>query len=119
LVSPKRRTSQSFYPLAKRHSLQLTVSSDLDQRLPHESQSEFRGRIADFLTHLQKKSAAESDVIYACTHYDWIEEAMSLIDCDRDLNSLEFAHWAPTQYVAFVLPIDSGHWTFLKKGDAK
>lgn len=119
VVSPKRRASQTFYPISKCYQTPLNVSLHLDQRLHDESSSEFRNRVSEFLNSLQKKITSETDVVYACTHYDWIEEAMTLIDCDRDLNSFEFAHWSPTQYAAFSLSSETKHWAFLKKGDAK
>lgn len=116
MVSPRRRASQTFYPLAKELQLPLTVQAELDQRQNTESGAEFRRRVQEYLQRLPRESAPH-EVIFACTHYDWIEEAMNLINCDRDLNSFEFSHWSPTQYAAF----DAGAepWKFLQKGTAK
>ena len=100
LVSPKRRTSQTLYPVAKEFGLSLTVAEDLDQQTTAEGSPDFRFRVNNFLNSLIEKSN-EEHVIFACTHYDWIEEAMTLINCDQDLNTFQFSHWAPAQYVAF------------------
>jgi broad specificity phosphatase PhoE len=114
-VSPKRRTSQTFYPISKHHSLTPHISDLLDQRKNDESSLQFRGRIQTFLNELELRTSAE--VIYACTHYDWLEDAMALIHCDRDLNTFEFSHWAPTQYLIFE--IENNIWKFIGKGNSK
>lgn len=116
LVSPKRRAGQTFLPVAQERGLPLTVQSALDQHLSGETTSEFRDRIRIFINSLTAQFSG-ADVIYACTHYDWIEEAMSLIPSDRDLNTFEFSHWSPTQYLVFEVGADQ--WTYLQKGSAK
>jgi phosphohistidine phosphatase SixA len=115
LVSPKRRTSQTFYPLSRDSNLKLEVQSELDQHLVSENKSEFRKRIQNFIYKLEE--FPQESNIYVCTHYDWIEESMTLINCDKDLNSFEFSHWPPTQYILFE--IQDGLWKFISKGSAK
>ena len=88
-VSPKRRTSQTFYPVSKEFSLDIQIKDELDLRQPEESQGEFRSRIQGFLDfvagHEQSPAKPDKDeVIFACTHYDWIEESLTLIDCDKN-----------------------------------
>jgi broad specificity phosphatase PhoE len=114
-ISPRRRTSQTFYPISKHHSLTPQISDLLDQRKNEESSLQFRQRVHFFLNDLETREADE--VIFACTHYDWLEEAMTLINCDRDLNTFEFSHWAPTQYVIFE--IEKNVWKFATKGNSK
>ena len=87
-VSPRRRTSQTLYPVSRALGLQMETVPGLDQREGTETSAEFRARITSFVKDL--RSAGESEIVYACTHYDWIEESMGLIDCDRDLSSFEF-----------------------------
>ena len=113
-VSPRRRTSQTFYPVSKEFSLDMQIKEELDLRQPEETQSDFRARIQSFLDLVAGQS---NDVIFACTHYDWIEESLTVIDCDKNLNSFEFSHWAPSQFLIFE--IDNSGWKVLKKGDAK
>ncbi|AGH95872.1 histidine phosphatase family protein [Pseudobdellovibrio exovorus] len=115
-VSPKRRTSQTLYPLSKMHHLNLQVCPELDQHSHSESLQEFRQRIQKWLDEVSA-TTDKNAVIFMCTHYDWIEEAMSLINCDRDLNTFEFSHWHPTQYVVFDIQDDL--WKFVRKGTAK
>lgn len=116
LVSPKRRAAQTFLPLSHEQGLPLSVQSALDQHVSGESSAEFRDRIRSFIDNLTSQFG-HADVIYACTHYDWIEEAMSLIPSDRNLNTFEFSHWAPTQYLVFE--VGPAQWTYLQKGSAK
>lgn len=116
LVSPKRRASQTFIPLSKEYNLKLDIQAELDQHSPMESGSDFRKRVQSFINKMEAQSSSQSN-IFACTHYDWIEEAMTLINCDKDLNSFEFSHWSPTQFVIFDL--QDGLWKFAGKGSAK
>jgi broad specificity phosphatase PhoE len=115
LVSPKRRTSQTFNPLSREFILKLEIEPELDQHLVSENKSEFRKRIQNFIYKLEE--FPQESNIYVCTHYDWIEESMTLINCDKDLNSFEFSHWPPTQYILFE--IQDGLWKFISKGSAK
>jgi broad specificity phosphatase PhoE len=114
-VSPKRRASQTFYPLSKEFGLTMKIKPELDLRRHEETSKQFRERISDFLKTLESENADK--VIFACSHMDWIEESMTLIDCDKNLNSFEFSHWAPTQFLSF--DVQNSQWTVLKKGDAK
>lgn len=115
LVSPKRRTSQTFYPLSREFTVNLEIQPELDQHLVNENNPEFRKRIQNFINKIE--TYPQDSNIYACTHYDWIEESMTLINCDKDLNSFEFSHWSPTQYIVFE--IQDGLWKFISKGSAK
>lgn len=116
LVSPKKRTFQTFYPLSRKLSLSLEPQPELDQCNSKESRLDFKNRIAKFITKLEQNFSNEQ-IIFACTHYDWIEEAMTLINCDKDLNSFEFSHWAPTQFIEF--DVKPEQWIFINKGCAK
>lgn len=113
-VSPKRRTSQTLYPVSKELSLQMLARTELDLRQPEETASQFRSRIQSFLNFVAEQ---KNEVVFACTHYDWIEESLTLIECDRNLNSFEFSHWAPSQFLIFE--VEHSNWKVLKKGDAK
>lgn len=115
-ASPKRRTAQTFYPTSKEFNLKIEVQPDLDQQNPQEANLDFRKRVQHFLKQIENAQLPDS-VIFACTHYDWIEESMALISCDKDLNSFEFSHWSPTQHIVFEL--EKNHWKLLKKGTAK
>lgn len=115
-VSPKRRTSQTFYKLSKEKNLPCQITRELDQRESDESSQQFRERIRHWIENISQNT--ENDTVYfACTHYDVIEEAMLMIPSDRDLSGFEFSHWSPTQFIEFQ--IEDGLWKFIKKGDAK
>lgn len=86
---------------------------ELNYREGDEDQNKMRARIQKFLNDLTLRTNAR-EVHFICTHYDWIEESMTLITCDRDLTSYEFSSWAPGQFVVFDL-VD-GLYTFIKKG---
>lgn len=119
-VSPKRRTSQTLLPIARKAGLTLQITHLLDQRKDDETGVEFRNRVHLYLEQINSLSISEKnvqDVIYACTHYDWLEEAMSLIHCNRDLTGFEFTHWAPTQHLIFE--VLNSEWTLTAKGAAK
>jgi phosphohistidine phosphatase SixA len=116
LVSPKRRTSQTFYKLSKEKNLQCRTLPELDQREIDETSQQFRGRVRKWIEDIELSNPPDS-VCFACTHYDVIEEAMLLIPSDRDLSSFEFSHWSPTQFIEFH--IENGLWKYIQKGDAK
>jgi len=113
-VSPKKRTSQTFYPLSQKLNLKLEIKSNLDQQNQYESSLAFKAKVQQFIQELESFKNPNF-VIFACTHYDWIETAMTLINCDKELNSFEFSHWEPTQYIEFELP-GNRHWRFIQKG---
>lgn len=115
-VSPKRRTSQTFYKLSKDKNLTCRILPELDQREADESSQQFRARVRKWIEDIELNNAPDS-VCYACTHYDVIEEAMLMIPSDRDLSGFEFAHWSPTQFVEFH--IENSLWKYIQKGDAK
>ena len=116
LVSPRRRTSQTFYPLSRNFSVPLEINNNLDQSASDENGADFKKRIENFLKGLSAVTDSRA-VVFACTHYDWIEYAMPLINCDSDLNSFEFSHWSPTQFIEF--DVAPGVWKFVRKGSAK
>lgn len=118
-ASPRRRTSQTLYPISKEYSLPIVVTELLDQKKESESISQFRFRISQFMKQLVETNSSE-ETVYACTHYDWIEEAMSLINCDRNLNDFEFSHWAPAQYLVLeLLSTETELWSFKLKGQVE
>lgn len=109
--SEKKRTQQT---LEKSFPGALTFERvELNHREGDEDQKKMRARIQKFLNDLAHRTQAR-EVHFICTHYDWIEEAMTLIDCDLDLTSYEFSSWAPGQFLVFDL--EDGLFTFVKKG---
>ena len=119
-VSPKRRTSQTLNPIARFVGITPQVTELLNQRIDEESKTQFRNRVQQYLQQIDSLSNAENqkqNVMFACTHYDWLEEAMSLINCNKNLTSFEFSHWAPSQHLIF--DVENTHWKYIGKGTAK
>ncbi len=97
-VSPKKRTHSTFRPLAQHLGLPLVVQEGLLEQKSDESLSEFRLRV----TRTLEAAATRKDaVIFLCSHYDWVVEAMAVAPSDTDLSGSEFSHWNPAQHVGF------------------
>ena len=115
--SEKIRTQQTlskaienFNPISKK-------SSNLNLRSHTETHQEFKSRIQKILFEITAENKS-TDVHFICTHYDWIEEGLSLINSDKDLNSFEFSNWSPGQYLLFEIESSdrNTNWKMLKKG---
>lgn len=116
-VSPKTRTYQTLKALCEDCGIRPQITESLDQRNSNESSVDFRKRVSHFLNQLELRASEFSREIHIlCTHYDWIEEGMTLINSDKDLNSFEFSHWSPTQFVVFE--IQNSLWKVVGKGSA-
>lgn len=117
-VSPRIRTYQTLKALCESYQVQIQVTDSLDQRASEENNDQFRKRISSFLNQFETHTVETSEQIhFLCTHYDWIEESLTLINADKDLNSFEFSHWAPTQFVVFE--IEKSVWKVIRKGSAR
>lgn len=110
-VSLKIRTMQTLLPMIEFYKISTTQSNLLQSKGSNQTLAQYREQITKWIQSIQSEN---EDVHYVCTHFDWIEEAMSLIPCDRDLNTFEFAHWSPAQYIVFE--IHEGLWKFKAKG---
>ncbi|MBC7420306.1 MAG: histidine phosphatase family protein [Bdellovibrio sp.] len=111
-ASPKIRTTQTFKSIGDEFKVRIQISDLLDQREGHESLEIFCHRVQSLLQSFEGN--ASDEIHFFCTHYDWIEEAMTLINSDKDLNSFEFSHWPPAQFIIFE--IQNGLWKFIRKG---
>lgn len=100
LASPRIRAQSTLRPASELCKVSLQVVSDLDQRTSYESADSFRARIAQTLNALEKKFTKQ-DVVYLCSHHDWIEESLSLIPADTDLLDSRYWSWRPAQYMQF------------------
>lgn len=117
-ASQKIRTSQTLSSLAEKFQLDISKKNELNLRMDNENQKNFRDRIQNLISSLSESSDSSSEkCIYLCTHYDWIEEAMSLIPSDTDLLSYQFSHWSPAQYIIFE--IQEQIWKYKQKGTAE
>jgi phosphohistidine phosphatase SixA len=110
IASPRKRAQQTLLPTSQVAQLTLTIADDLYERQPHENSELFNRRIKKFLTQLPQRLNANSN-LYLCSHMDWLEEALLLLDSDTDFN-LRPIFWAPCQYVEFEW--QDGIWIFKK-----
>lgn len=115
--SEKIRTKQTLLKVIEKYKPQSQSKSELNLRSHNEQLQEFRLRIQKFCSEISKRGKT-SDVHFLCTHYDWIEEVLTLIDADKNLNSFKFSNWSPGQYLIFEIQSNdpSENWKVLQKG---
>lgn len=97
LVSPKRRSQQTFQPLSETTGKSSVIDKSLDERQTSETAGQFESRVFQFLESLSDQVGN----CYICTHLDWIEEALLRIHSDTDLLQARYQTWAPGQYMLF------------------
>ncbi|MBN8538081.1 MAG: histidine phosphatase family protein [Deltaproteobacteria bacterium] len=97
--SPRKRTSLTMGPLAENSQVRISETSLLDLKQPQESNKDFRLRIQEFLVSFQLEG--EVPCVYICTHQDWIEEFLSVIESSTDLLKPEYSFWPCGQYMYF------------------
>lgn len=115
--SEKIRTQQTLGSAIKKYAGQAKKTQGLNLREHTESLKDFKTRIQNFCAGLVQKNKPD-EVHFLCSHYDWIEEALALINCDKDLNSFEYSNWSPGQYLVFEI-LSNDHtepWQLIKKG---
>ncbi len=100
ISSPRKRTAQTLQKTADRFKLKILQKAELDQRGPKESHNEFRKRIQGFLITLQL-DYADAKTIFLCTHIDWVEEFMNIIESSTDLSQAQFQSFGTAQWVEF------------------
>lgn len=109
-TSPRLRAQETFKSLAER----LQLSSQIDERLLEqdsiESSQDFVKKIRAFFDSLNYQKNA---VIFICSHYDVVAEALNLLPADSDFSDNQYSHWAPCQYAGFDLDED-GLYHFLE-----
>lgn len=108
MSSPKTRAQQTFLPLAEALGLRLQLSTDLLERQSHESSTQFIQRVKSTLSKLEKMTG----VVFAVTHYDWIEDFLALVPSDINLNEGQYHSWPPGQFMDFE--VKDGIWIFNK-----
>ncbi|PWU16102.1 MAG: hypothetical protein C5B49_10940 [Bdellovibrio sp.] len=107
-TSPKRRTQETFQPLAQALGLRLETRSELDER-GDSTILHFQRRILAALEELAETNAT----VFVCSHLDWLEEAMTLIPDEGSLPIASLS-WPPGSFVVFA--IREGRWHSLHQG---
>jgi phosphohistidine phosphatase SixA len=114
-ASPKKRTHSTLSPLSKHLGLSIKTSNALNEHQSRESTQDFHRRIEEVLHSVTTPAKPDSpdQIIFMCSHYDWLLEAMNLIESNIDLSQSKFADWEPCQYVGFEVDKD-GIFNFLE-----
>lgn len=112
LASPLLRAQQTLLPVAENFKKTLEIINDLNERQNSESHDQFRHRIQRFLRWVE----TQTGLFYVCTHLDWLDEAMTLITADVNLNQDRYSHWAPAAHICFDIN-ESGLWVVEKQGE--
>lgn len=97
--SPRKRTSLTLTPVAEKFNIKIQTTPLLDLKLNTENQKDFRLRIQEFLVSFQLEP--DTPCIFICTHQDWIEEFLTVIECTTDLLSAKYSVWPSGQYMHF------------------
>lgn len=120
LFSNMIRTRETLHDLIENFKPKTELKNELNLRELNETSQVFRARVqklVNYYTYQASQPENKNQVVFACTHYDWVEEAMTVINCDKNLVSYEFAGWAPAQYIEFKIT-EEGQWLFLSRGAA-
>lgn len=96
MASPRIRAQQTFDPLSKKLGLKISISQLLNERQPSETAVDFRRRIQELLVLLQM-DFQKNECLFLCTHYDWVEEFLTIIECSTDLT--KYSNWASAQWL--------------------
>ncbi len=99
LCSPKIRTFQTLLPVSALLKIEIKQMKELDERLSTESSAQYFQRVQNTISWLGHQ---KSNVLLV-THFDWLEEAMTAIPCDTDLNQEKYHAWGSAHYMNFSL----------------
>jgi phosphohistidine phosphatase SixA len=96
--SPKTRALLTFSPLNRALGIKLEKLDALNERQPEENLDSFKQRVRQVIAEFSVKS---EDVIFLCTHLDWIEEFLSAVPSDTEFSELLTFSWAPASFLLF------------------
>lgn len=108
--SPKKRTFSTFAPLANHLNIKIHAHADLHEQLRGENLNQFRQRIGKVL---DAASEQKNQIIFICTHYDWLAEMVSVVNSDLDMGHPSLASWSPAQHIGFDVEED-GFFRFIE-----
>jgi len=88
LSSPRKRAQETLKPSAAKLLLEVETRVELDERQDQETGTQFTKRVQTAIENIRLFAQA-NDVVVICTHFDWLETAMSLMpDSDHDAEIL-------------------------------
>lgn len=119
-ASPKLRSQQTLAPLSLTTGIALKIDPRLDERHSGESANAFVARIQDFLDDIAALEPNPETCVYFCTHLDWLEEVMPMLD--SDMSDIEIASsWSTAEFRIFRLEGARGEqlWKLKTRGRAE
>lgn len=102
--SPKKRTRETLSFLSEQTKIKITASPLLDLRNNIESRKDFRLRVQEFLVAFQldvPDNTSPPPTVYVCTHQDWVEEFMTIIESSDDMSHPKYSDWPSGQFIHF------------------
>lgn len=112
LCSLQLRTLQTLLPLSRLLQIEVQKTEQLDERKSSESLPQYREKIRTLIESFSAQKPAQQKNTFLVTHFDWLEEAMSIIPCDQDLTQAQFSGWSSACFMHFQ--VQSGIWTLQK-----
>lgn len=116
--SPRIRARKTFAPLAEYLNLPYEEQVSLDERNSAENAMAFRDRVIHGLQHAadlaQQLQSKGKGPLFCCSHYDWLEEAVTWIPADEDLLQPQQNIWTPGSFIGFE--IENNLWQVQQKG---
>lgn len=109
-VSPRKRTHSTFRPLAQELKIQMQEQEALLEQTHEETLVDFRRRVKNCL---EAAASSQNGVIFMCSHYDWVVEALAVIPSDTDYSAYEYSQWSPCQHMGFEITAD-GIFNFIE-----
>lgn len=109
-VSPKKRTQQTMKPLSENLKIPMKLAPELLERQSSENFPQFSARVQKWIQFCEKSQQS----FYFCSHLDWIDEFLTHVPCDQDLQSPLFQSWSPASHMIFH--VQDGLWHLEKFG---
>ena len=119
-ASPKLRAQQTLAPLSQAVAIPLKTDARLDERHSGESSQDFVVRIRELIRDASNLPPTPETCLYFCTHLDWLEEVMPLLD--SDMSELEISTpWSTAEYRVYQLDGAPGSqiWKLKTRGRAE
>lgn len=103
--SPRKRTKETLSFVAEQARVKIIESPLLDLQTTAESSKDFRLRIQEFMVGFQldvPDGPGKSPTVFVCTHQDWAEEFLTIVESSTDLTHPKYSIWGSGQYMFFA-----------------
>lgn len=109
-ASPRVRAQNTFKPLSKSLNLAIEIDERLLEQQATENTSDFLSKIRSFIGSLTYQ---KNEVIFICSHYDVVADALNLLPADTDFSDDQYSQWAPCQFAGFEV-LHDGLYKFIE-----